>query len=140
MSRKAFTLVEVLIAVLILSISILSMTAAFKQFFSYKEKLNKYQNLYLTVLSLVDEISKTNLEKKPIGRGEINGLRYSYEAKLVQKNRNFIYGETKEISGNRGNFELKLYKVTLHVGNQTFNFYVTRYKKLVSKQLPGGLL
>jgi len=130
MSRKAFTLVEVLIATLILSVSILSMSAAFKQFFSYREKFNKYQTLYITTLSLVDKISTESLEKRPAGEGKINGLNYRYEASLVLRNRNFVYGESEQISGNKGNFEIQLYRVTLYVENKVFNFYVTRYKKL----------
>jgi type II secretory pathway pseudopilin PulG len=132
MNRKAFTLVEVLIATLILSISILSISAALKQFFLYKEKLTKYQNLYFTTLSLIDRISAENLTRKPTGEGYINGLHFHYVAEIVSKNRNFMYGETEKTSGNKGNFEILLYKVKLYIGNKMFNFYVTQYRNLMN--------
>ena len=42
MNNKGFSLVEVLIATIILSASILMISASLKIFFSYKEKLEKY--------------------------------------------------------------------------------------------------
>jgi prepilin-type N-terminal cleavage/methylation domain-containing protein len=131
MNKKGFTLVEVLIATFILSIAIMSMSAAFKQFFSYKERFEKYKNFYVSVLSIVDEISEKDLEEKPAGEGEINQLYFQYKTILVAKKRNFSFDAEFDLaSTNQGPFEMRLYKVELNVGNKKFEFFTTQYKKL----------
>jgi len=126
-NQKGFTLIEVLIATLILAVSIISVNAAFKQFATYKQKMDKYKNIYVTTLSLKDMIESKNLKDNMQDKGTMNGLEYSYKVKLVNKMRNHSLEETE---GNTGNFEIYLYKIHLTVGNREYNFFKTQYIKL----------
>lgn len=131
MNKKGFSLIEVLIATVILSASILILSGALKLFFSYKEKLVKYQNIYNTTLSIVDKILAEDLLTKPYGEGTLNGLSYRYKAKLIKKGTDtsgYSYEETQK-SGS-GLFKILLFKVELTVENNTYDFYKTQYKKI----------
>ncbi len=126
-NQKGFTLIEVLIATLILAVSIISVNAAFKQFSVYKQKMDKYKNIYTTTLSLKDKIENENLKDNLQEKGVLNGLEYSYKVKLISKMRNLSLEETE---GNTGNFEIYLYKIELTVGSRNYSFFKTQYVKL----------
>ncbi|HIE59667.1 MAG TPA: prepilin-type N-terminal cleavage/methylation domain-containing protein [Hydrogenothermaceae bacterium] len=108
MSNKAFSLIEVLIATLILSVSIMVISATLKQFFVYKNKLNKYQLIYTTTMSLIDKISLENLLKNPSSQGKLNGLKYKYKATIIERKTNaFSYiSENLENQMQTGSFEI----------------------------------
>ncbi len=126
-NQKGFTLIEVLIATLILAVSIISVNAAFKQFAVYKQKMEKYKQIYTTTLSLKDLIENKELKDNLQENGVLNGLKYSYKVKLINKIRNHSLEETE---GNTGNFDIYLYKIYLTVENKEYEFFKTKYKKL----------
>ncbi len=131
LSNRGFTLIEVLVASLILFIVILTLNAAFKQYTSYRIKQEKYELLYMSVLSLKDKLENEDLSRFSTINGKINGLDYTANVKAVARNRNYVYGFTPKESGNKGAFLITLYKITLKIAGKTFVFYKTQYKKAV---------
>lgn len=130
MTNKGFTLIEVLISLFILVVAAVTVNAAFKQFTVYKSKTKHYENHYITVLSLKDMIENQDLAEKQNRVGKLNGLDYKYEVIEIDKRRNYMPGETEEIGGNNGAFELTLFKIRLSVEDKEYEFYKTLYKKL----------
>jgi prepilin-type N-terminal cleavage/methylation domain-containing protein len=126
-NQKGFTLIEVLIATLILAVSIISINAAFKQFSVYKQKMDKYKKIYITTLSLKDMIENEDLKDNIQESGILNGLKYSYKVKLINKIRNHSLEETE---GNTGDFEIYLFQITLNIDNKEYRFFKTKYVKV----------
>jgi hypothetical protein len=123
-------LVEVLVATLIMVVSIVTVTAAMRQFSTNREQLRRYEQLYTTTLSLRDKIMGETLSDNRQDKGTHNGLDYSYTCHLEQSANNFTYGVDEVQSGNNGPFLIMLFKVTLEVGGKNFEFYKVQYKKL----------
>ena len=134
--NKGFTLIEVLLSLIILTVAIVSVNAAFKQFVTYKEKFNKYKRIYRTTLSIKDMIDNKELVDGDTYYGELNGMKYEYTVHLVRKNRNFEEGEVSR-GGNTGDFEIYLFRVDLDVEGKKYSFYETKFKRI--KAFKGGL-
>jgi len=100
MSNKGFTLIEMLVAIWIISMVIVLMSFALKQFFMYKEKLEKYKHMYITTISLVDKLMAEPLLKKRLYKGSINQINYKYEV------------------------------IILTIDGKKYEFYKTEYKKI----------
>lgn len=126
---RGFTLVEVLVATLIMVVSIVTVTAALRQFSINREQLRRYEQLYTATLSIRDKIMGETLVDNSQYKGTLNGLDYSYVCHLEQSANNYIYGEEVGQSGNKGAFLVMLFKVNLDVEGRTFEFYKTQYKK-----------
>jgi len=129
-SNKGFTLIEVLVASIILFFSILTVNAAFKQYASYKLKQQKYENIYISVLSLINKLENKQLNMFTYYSGEINGFKYTARAKRVAQSRNYIYGLSPKDSGNKGIFLVTLYKIKIKMANRTFTLYKTQYRRI----------
>jgi hypothetical protein len=119
----------VLVATLIMVTSIVTVTAALRQFSINREQLRQYEQLYTTTLSLRDKIMGETLTDNRQGKGVINGLDYRYICHLEQSTNNYVLGEDETQNGNKGPFLIMLFKVSLEVGGKTFEFYKTQYKK-----------
>jgi len=132
MNNKAFSLIEVLIAIFILSTSVIIISVVLKQFFEYKNKLNKYQLMYITTVSLIDKLSVEDLLKNPSSQGELNGLKYRYKTTIIERKTNaYSYiEENPENQAKIGNFEIILFKIDLWIENKKFEFFKTQYKKV----------
>ena len=128
-NHKGFTLVEVLIATLIMVMSIVTVTAAIRQFAVHREKLRSYEQLYTTVLSLRDRIMNDTLRDDLRESGTLNGLAYSYQSRLVESANNYVLGEEDNQGGNNGPFNVTLFEVNLAVEGKNVQFYKTQYKK-----------
>ncbi|MFA7403360.1 MAG: prepilin-type N-terminal cleavage/methylation domain-containing protein [Pelobacteraceae bacterium] len=126
---SGFTLVEVLVATLIMVVSIVTVTAALRQFSINREQLRRYEQLHTTTLSLRDKIMGETLSDNRQDKGILNGLSYSYSCRLEQSANNYLFVEDGALSGNNGPFSIMLFKVNLEVGGKTFEFYKTQYKK-----------
>lgn len=127
--RAGFTLVEVLIATLIMVMSIVTVTAAIRQFAIHREKLRQYEQLYTTTLSLRDKIMNDTLTDNFKDSGKLNGLYYHYECKLVERANSYALVENPEQGGNSGQYSVTLFKVNLEVEGKGVEFYKTQYKK-----------
>lgn len=126
---SGFTLVEVLVATLIMVVSIVTVTAAMRQFSINREQLRRYEQLYTTTLSLRDKIMGETLTDNSQNKGTLNGVDYSYTCHLDQSANNYVFGEDEAQSGNKGPFSIMLFKVTIEVGGKNFEFFKTQYKK-----------
>ncbi len=131
--KKGFTIIEILIAMLILFTAIGFVNISIKAFNNYQRKSEVYQNFYVTTLSIKDWISTQQLDKK-IYNGEMNGLTYKLELKeLISKN-NYRYS-FDILGGNDGDFLITLYQVKLELKNKNrekkYVFFLTKQKRVV---------
>ncbi len=130
LSNKGFTLIEVLVASIILFFSILIVNSAYKQYISYKIKQEKYENIYITGLSLMNEIDAKGVKyfiNNPHGR--LNGIRYTIKVEKIISKRNYAYYFDPSKNGNSGYFLVTLYKLTMQIANKVFILYKTEYQK-----------
>ncbi len=128
-SSKGFTLIEVLIAFIILMISISVATAAYKEYRIVVQKQKKAERMFIAAISLMNKLKsmKVNLRMNE-QEGKFNGLSYKIKVKRIAAKRNYIYFFNKR--GNKGNFLITLYKITLTVGNKNFILYKTQFQRL----------
>ncbi len=131
--KKGFTVIEILIAMLILFTAIGFVNISIKAFNNYQRKSEVYQNFYITALSLKDWVSAQQLDKK-IYKGEMNGLTYKVEVKeLISKN-NYRYS-FDTLGGNNGDFLITLYDIKLELKSKnrekSYNFFLTKQKRVV---------
>ncbi len=131
-----FTLIEVLIAMLLMAMVVLMLNGAFKQYASYQSKLTDYQNLYTTVLSLRALLSERPLENGARFEGSLNGLRYVCKVVELERMNNAVVSEFEDQSGSKGAFELSLFRLDLTVGGKSFAFNRTRYEKVTTRDSP----
>jgi prepilin-type N-terminal cleavage/methylation domain-containing protein len=136
-NNGGFTLVEVLIATVIMVISIVTVNAAFRQFAVYKEKIKNYENIYVSVLSIRDLVENQTLSPNLSRTGKINGLDYQYTCTLVESANNYLLSEEPSQNGNNGLFAIMLYKITITMAGKTFEIYKTEYKTRL-ETVPGG--
>ena len=104
LSDKGFTLIEVLVASIILFLSIVTVSLAYRQYINYKIKQKKYEKIFISALSLMSKIESEDLDKLTNRSGTINGLNYHITIRKVASKRNYVYGLTKSTSGNIGPF------------------------------------
>ncbi len=130
MSNKGFTLIEVLVASIILFLSILTVNAAYKQYVSYKTKQQKYENIYIAAISLMNEIEGENISQLEAKKREINGLKYTLSIQSIASKRNYAIGLETNQTKNNGLFLITLYKITIKMENRTFVLFKTEYQKI----------
>ena len=128
-SNKGFTLIEVLVAMLILFLSIVTVTLAYRQYEHLKLKQQQYERIYITALSLINKIQEEKISNFKKGNGIMNGIRYSVNVIKVASNRNYLYNPNPSLSGNNGHFTLSLYKITINLDGKKFILYKTEYSK-----------
>jgi Tfp pilus assembly protein PilV len=123
--NNGFTLVEVLVATLIMVVSIVTVTAAIRQFTIHRQKLRSYEQVYTSVLSLRDRIMNRSLKENDEESGEFNGLTYRYQCTLAESANNYVYGDQ---AGNNGSFQVMLFKIDLEVEGRKYEFFKTQYR------------
>jgi hypothetical protein len=132
MMKKAFTVVEILIAMLLLFGSIVFVNISIKAFNNYQRKSEKYQNIYITVLSLKDWLSTQMLDKRTY-EGTRNGYRYIFKIKPILQAKNYTFSMAFG-AGNYGDYLVTLYEVELFLmvkdKEHTFNFILTNQKSI----------
>jgi len=129
--RRAFTVVEILISMLILFTAVVFVNMTMKAYNNYQRKSKVYQNIYITTLSIKDWLKTQDMTKGSY-KGEINGLHYVAKITPFLQKKN--YDETMLGSGNIGNFMITLYKIKLTLITKTkkfeFNYFLTNQKNL----------
>ena len=130
---KAFTIIEILIAMLVLFTAIAFLNISIKAFNSYQRKSQYYQDLYITVLSLKDRMDSLTQFHQLEYKGELNGIRYNISIKELRKNRNYIVSQDG-IGQNNGDFMITLYQLNMNLtkNNQSkvYKFLLTKQKKI----------
>jgi len=134
--KKGFTIIEILIAMMVLFVSIAFVNISMKAFNNYQKKSNNYQNFYITALSLKDWISEQSFNQNEYV-GKLNGIKYVIKIKALIHRKNYRFDpEQPEESGNYGKFLITLYKLnmTLSEGSmiQDYSFILTKQKLLNS--------
>jgi prepilin-type N-terminal cleavage/methylation domain-containing protein len=132
MNCKGFTLLEVIVALVVLVAAVISFGAAYNMYVNTQYRQEFYQDVYITVLSLKNMIEIKKLIDEPEGSGELNGFSYSYSSKQVKTARNYVYPNPPTPGGNTGSYELTLYQVDFELSKdrwkRDFSFYVTQSK------------
>ncbi len=131
MKKKAFTVVEILISMLILFTAVVFVNMTMKAYNNYQRKSKVYQNIYITTLSIKDWLNMQDMSKSRY-KGEMNGIDYIAKITPVLQSKN--YDETMFSRGNIGDFMITLYQVNLSLITKTrrleFNYFVTKQKNL----------
>jgi len=127
MKKKAFTVVEILISMLILFTAVVFVNMTMKAYNNYQRKSKVYQNIYTTTLSIKDWLQTQDMSKN-IYKGEMNNIRYIAKISPLLQAKN--YDETMLGSGNIGDFMITLYRVNLilitKIRKLEFNYLVTK--------------
>jgi len=127
MKKKAFTVVEILISMLILFTAVVFVNMTMKAYNNYQRKSKVYQNIYTTTLSIKDWLQTQDMSKK-FYKGEMNNIHYI--AKITPLLQAKSYDETMLGSGNIGDFMITLYRVNLilitKIRKLEFNYLVTK--------------
>ncbi len=117
-------------ASVILFLSIILANIALKEYINYRDRNNRYQIIYLSVLSLVDKINSENIYKLRSDRieGKINGLNYILSIRKVAAGtkRDIVSLDTKQ----KESFLIECYRVILTIGGKRFRWYKTEYRRL----------
>lgn len=134
MKRNAFMTIEVLISLVIISMGVLTITSALKTLYSSTDKQKHYEEVSNTLLSLKDTLSGIDFEKQNHIEGKLNGWNYSIGIEEVASRRTFVISDVAEFTGNKGPFNVLLYKIILIVHDnslsKTYTLYQTRYKRI----------
>jgi len=132
-SKKAFTIVEILIAMLILFMAITFSSISIKAFNKYQKQSKKHQMFYVTSLSLKEKMSSIKEFKVPQYQGTLNGMDYIIKIKKLLSKQNYIMG-IDGIGRNNGDFMITLYRVTITLETQkkekTYSFLLSKQKRI----------
>lgn len=127
-NKKGFTIIEVLVATLIMATSISVFNMAYKQFVEYRFRLVKYQDLYSNTLNVISEIMSKDLKPGLSQTGSINGYDYTYRVSIDREGRNYTYNEFQDESmAIEGEFIVQLLKIRLDIGGRVYHLYKTQF-------------
>jgi len=134
-SKHAMITIEVLVSMLILFLVIATSFENIKFFTIMTDKKAEYEENYMNVLSLKDKLSSTICKTHQSQSGEFNAYKYEARCEKVKELRSFSKGfEIGDPSGNFGNYNMKLYKVTLLLKQDNreklFQYYLTIGEKI----------
>ena len=128
--KKGFTVIEILIAMMILFVAIGFVNISIKTFNTYQRKSETYQNFYITALSLKDWISSQSLEKESY-QGTMNGIEYKFNIIALVKRKNYVFNMELG-AGNYGDNLITLYKIEMLLNDKV---RTKRFEFLLTKQL-----
>lgn len=136
---KGFTLIEILVGMLVISLAIMCFSAALRQVFLWQHKQKKYEDVYITAQSLINKIVSVdhseNSRTDQIEEGKINGLDYSLKCTPIQTKKNYLFSAEIGSSGNSGYYDVTLQQCTLALNSQElgkeFSFYRTQFCCLI---------
>ncbi len=127
--QTAFTLIEVLVASVLLALGVMALNAAFKRYVDSRERLQRQESLYLTVLSLKDELSAGELRDGQSGSGRLNGWDYAWRVRLQERAADRARAGGEVTGDTEGMFEVRLFAVELTVAGRKCDFCAFKYRK-----------
>jgi hypothetical protein len=136
--KKAMFTVEVLISIFILFLVVSLSTTSSKFLNQILKQQERYKELYSIVFSIKDKISNDICVKKEKISGEMSGIEYIAECRLIQEKRGLVkdynFNNGKEVISYNGIYLFQLYKIELEIVkyNYTLDYYINRYKKVVN--------
>lgn len=132
-SKKAFTIIEILIAMLILFMAIAFSSIAIKAFNKYQKQSTKYQMLYITSLSIKEEMASLKEFKKTSYQGVLNDISYIVKIKKLLNKQNYLI-DRDGIGKNNGDFMITLYRLTILLKveetEKSYSFLLTKQKRI----------
>jgi len=138
--NSGFIVIEVLISIFITFLAIVTIVSIYKQNINLNSKIEHYQNIYITVKSVVNLLDKTDIKTTTTTNFEkirslnLNGFKIDIFAKKVKELKNFVTdSENINLSGNFGKYTYTLYKIKIELKknniNKIFKYYLTKVKK-----------
>ena len=127
-NRKGFAIVEVLVAFIILTTALALLTYAQKAFNTNTYRLQHYENVYITLLSLKNKVDiELTLGDKTHFAGKLNQINFTIDLKKVREGHNLTYDDMQG-TYNEGSHTYTLYKVTIHLveTGKTYVYYKMR--------------
>lgn len=133
---NGFTLVEILVGILILSLAIMTFSAALRQAYHWQWRQRSYERMYMTANSIIDELmsieTDRNLSESHSGSGNMNGIDYTWRCRSFISSKNFSFSsENPSLSGTTGRFQITLQKCSLSLtsagSKRKFSFSRTLY-------------
>jgi len=130
--RKAFSIIELLISMVILFSTIVFMNMTIKAYNDYTRKSQLYQNVYIATLSMKDWLTVQDFKKEHYQK-TINDVKFDAYIKPLKAAKNHIF-HAELGHGNFGDFLVTLYQVNLVLEyrnrKETFTYYLTREKRI----------
>ncbi len=115
MMKKGYTLLEVLVSIVIISSSIIVIFQIFSNGFRNVEKLSKYQDLYVAMTNLTEEIDLINdFEQNKEKFGKIGNFEYEWQASRSSPMRRMT-----SFMGDFGPISVALYKIDVKIYFET---------------------
>ncbi|MBL4902433.1 prepilin-type N-terminal cleavage/methylation domain-containing protein [Desulfocapsa sp. AH-315-G09] len=135
-AKEGFSLVEILIGVVVLSIAIMTLAAALRQAFQWQFRQGMYEEILITGSSIINEIVSDQIEKdveqSQTEGGTLNGFSYTWTCNPFLADNNYEFSQDNPLnSGNTGFFRVVLQHCTLNISknrmSREFEFYRTQY-------------
>jgi len=128
--EKGFTLIEILVASVILTMAISIATISYREYVLSLNTQRKYENIYVSVLTLANKMEEKKLNG--IGffteKGKINGINYVIKARRVAAKRN--YRINVDDARRIGVFYIYLYRIEIKIDEKIFVLYKTSFRKI----------
>ncbi len=137
--QSGFTLIEILIGVMLLSLAILTFSATLSQTYRWQIKQENYELINITANTLINTIvsapEKSTSDDLESERGELNNIQYQWQCSPVLTGRNSeISSDVGSLQENTGKYnvflercilrlEMKLYKKKLQFFRSRYSQY-----------------
>jgi len=129
MEKRGFSLLEILIALVILSSAVAAGAAAYHQYLRVREKQRGYEMVYEAILSLKAKLKAEGLDRDGVQEGFYGEVPYTIRSKKVCEMRNYVHDIEGGKVGNKGPFIVSLHRVEITLAGKTFHFFVTSYRR-----------
>lgn len=129
-SKSAMIIVEVLVALIILFLAVVTAATGTKLYLSTQLQKQNYEDLYIATTSIIDKINDDLCSRKIFVEGKYDN--FTYSAKCVLKNESRNYEKAFDLGdpeGLIGRYQLKLYEVELTLSKNSFSKKFT-YNKM----------
>ena len=125
MSRTGFTIVEILISLVIITLSISTLAISYREFSITREKQNEIPSKVLLVYSAIQTIDQKVKNGTLNGMGTILDVPYSFKSQIIEKKI-----VSRELETKSEKYRLYLIKVTLNIFNKEYSWKTLRYEKV----------
>jgi len=119
--KSAMITVEVLVALMILFLAVVTATTGTKLYISSQLQKHNYEDLYIATTSIMDKIEDKLCLRDMLIEGEYNNFKYSAKCILKNESKNYEKGfGLNDPEGLIGSYQLKLYQVELTLSKEKF--------------------
>jgi len=133
--KNAMITVEVLVALIILFLAVMTATTGTKLYISSQLQKHNYEDLYIATTSIMDKIEDNLCSRDTLIEGKYNNFKYSAKCVLKNESRNYQKGfDLGDPEGLIGSYQLKLYKVELTLSKENFSKKFT-YNKMTQVRM-----